>query len=554
MHSGHGDGAAGQSGGTMQASQAPPHRPDASTAADASAAAGSRTILATTWNIAAVNNNPFEYWVTHDDPAYNELMAGVQDFIDNPGMRDVKVSEVLTDDMFEQLLSDLQDHEFQDLDRLRRFWAEEYKERKLVSGFLKDKLIGGKRLASMPDRITNTIHAAGGQIFCRPTPINCYEGEFESKDQWWAQWRNFMFHTSVQVLGKNGSPCAPKLVCHLLEKIPRARYPDITEEEEAHSLGLQTMCLAVFDAILFHILDSVASSAWQPLRKSICDALYRNKEQQILTILTTTYPTAAVVFLQEVAASFVEKFKAREMHDSYFVLIPAQMDGIRDQNSIILASRAEFVEDSARDVTEEILSVVPRIAATLPPKVSAKMEKGDLVAATIQGTDGNRYLLVSFHGDTNGLATRPVVAAVDEIARDKYKDHILVFGLDANTYREHTQHYQGVMNFHEFISERGLGSCWGGHPDPMNATTCNARTYLQPQLNKAVGREDRVARADKNLKDWIIFYSNQTSAADPAKDNTGGRRYTEEMVFPTLDFPSDHAVVSAQLTDRKSVV
>eukprot|EP00961_Rhodomonas_salina_P289953 3918106-Rhodomonas_salina.1 len=26
-----------------------------------------------------------------------------------------------------------------------------------------------------------------------------------------------------------------------------------------------------------------------------------------------------------------------------------QMDGIRDQNSIILASRAEFVEDSARD-------------------------------------------------------------------------------------------------------------------------------------------------------------------------------------------------------------
>jgi hypothetical protein len=24
-----------------------------------------------TWNIAAVNNNPFEYWVTHHDPGYN---------------------------------------------------------------------------------------------------------------------------------------------------------------------------------------------------------------------------------------------------------------------------------------------------------------------------------------------------------------------------------------------------------------------------------------------------------------------------------------------------
>jgi hypothetical protein len=28
-----------------------------------------------TWNVAAVNNNPFEYYITHDDPAYNALMA-----------------------------------------------------------------------------------------------------------------------------------------------------------------------------------------------------------------------------------------------------------------------------------------------------------------------------------------------------------------------------------------------------------------------------------------------------------------------------------------------
>jgi hypothetical protein len=24
-----------------------------------------------TWNIAAINNNPFEYWITHDDADYN---------------------------------------------------------------------------------------------------------------------------------------------------------------------------------------------------------------------------------------------------------------------------------------------------------------------------------------------------------------------------------------------------------------------------------------------------------------------------------------------------
>ena len=31
-----------------------------------------------TWNIAAINNNPFEYWITHDDPAYNNMMDAVQ--------------------------------------------------------------------------------------------------------------------------------------------------------------------------------------------------------------------------------------------------------------------------------------------------------------------------------------------------------------------------------------------------------------------------------------------------------------------------------------------
>eukprot|EP00961_Rhodomonas_salina_P004210 57780-Rhodomonas_salina.1 len=149
------------------------------------------------------------------------------------------------------------------------------------------------------------------------------------------------------------------------------------------------------------------------------------------------------------------------------------------------------------------------------------------------------------------------------------------------------------------FSEQGARILLGGPPGPDERYHLQ-RTHLptapgphQPmrclaydaccKLNKAVGREDRVARADKNLKvrdqaavsvalvarvvvrfarmqrssaaegremgcegghvkgveelrlkgtllwvqDWIIFYSNQTSAADPAKDNTGGRRYTE---------------------------
>ena len=39
-------------------------------------------ITAATWNLAAVNNNPFEYWITHDDPAYVKLMKDVEAGLD----------------------------------------------------------------------------------------------------------------------------------------------------------------------------------------------------------------------------------------------------------------------------------------------------------------------------------------------------------------------------------------------------------------------------------------------------------------------------------------
>jgi hypothetical protein len=38
----------------------------------------------------------------------------------------------------------------------------------------------------------------------------------------------------------------------MLQPIKKAKYPDITAQEEKDSLPLQTMCGAIFDAILVH--------------------------------------------------------------------------------------------------------------------------------------------------------------------------------------------------------------------------------------------------------------------------------------------------------------
>lgn len=54
-------------------------------------------------------------------------------------------------------------------------WESNFAPRKMVSGFMQDKEIGSKRLASMPDRVTNTIFTTdGGQVHSEPrSPLPC---------------------------------------------------------------------------------------------------------------------------------------------------------------------------------------------------------------------------------------------------------------------------------------------------------------------------------------------------------------------------------------------
>ena len=181
---------------------------------------------------------------------------------------------------------------------------------------------------------------------------------------------------------------------------------------------------------------------------------------------------------------------------------------------------------------------------------SVPVAAGDLLLMAAEDVIGRKYLLASFHGDTNGLASLPVLAAVHAFAKTM-PDHALLFGLDANTHTIGTSSKQGVLPFAEAFRADGYSSCWGDSPDPTSATTFNARTYLQPQLQKAAKSDEKVAKGDKNPKDFILFTKSAFELKAAAKDNTGEKRYVEEMVFPTLRFPSDHGIVSATLAIKE---
>lgn len=82
------------------------------------------------------------------------------------------------------------------------------------------------------------------------------------------------------------------------------------------------------------------------------------------------------------------------------------------------------------------------------------------------------------------LATKPVVQALHTYAIRHQPKSKMLFGLDANTYASPEPDQQGVKDFAEFYSTLKLNSCYGQKPNPLNTTTFNARTHLQPQLNK----------------------------------------------------------------------
>lgn len=518
--------------------------------------AGALTCL--TWNVAAVNNNPFEYWVSHDDPAYLRLMNDVQEFIDSPSNdQDVEVRSVFPDALFEELASMMSAEGWGGIEETRKLWRDDFSQRKIMSGFLKDKQLGAKRLASMPDRLTNTVNLFGGGVSCRPTVINNYEPPLPDIATWWEAWKSWMFSLELEVPAKGGGSKKAR-PCSMLETIPRAKYPALTESEEAISVPLQTLCCAIFDAVLVHMLNSVGPDTWHGVKLSLCKALSTNKVALTLSILEH-YSDCDIVFLQECSAAFAETVAATSaLEEAFHVLKPAALDHKRDQNSLILLAKGRFDGAGAEEVTGAI-------EARMKEEGSVTLAKGDLCAyivppAASPVSEAGSWLLCSFHGDTDGLASVPLVTAAAAVraARGGADALRLVIGLDANA------HCAGVpgkkLGAAEFVGAcagLGLADCWGGRCAEAPAeccTTFNARTYLQPQLNKAVSRTAAATdpSTDRHPKDYILFDGAQLeTTCAPLRDNQGTRgKFDPDAPFPTLRFPSDHAALLTHLRPR----
>ena len=100
--------------------------------------AARRKLQLASWNIAAINNNPFEYWITYDENAnYEKIMSDIESFLEEPGDKDVQVSEVFTNEMFSQLDKRMVDVGWESV---RSYYESDFMTRKIVSGFMKVRI------------------------------------------------------------------------------------------------------------------------------------------------------------------------------------------------------------------------------------------------------------------------------------------------------------------------------------------------------------------------------------------------------------------------------
>lgn len=502
---------------------------------------GRKTLSVTTWNIAAINNNPFEYWITYDeDPEYARIMESIENFLEYPGAKDIAVKEIFTPTMFSELEGHMMSAGWPSV---RDYWEDDYSNRRIVSEFMTDDLLGSKRLISMPDRVTNTINVADkDEPVCRPAVINMYDGDLSSVTKWWKQWSSFMFSESLLIKTPEGN--VEQKPYEMLKDIKKSKYPAITEDEEKVSLPLQTLCGAIYDSILVHMMNEVSDpNVWQPLKQTMVESLNKKKTPHTLDMLDQVYGHSDIITLQEVASAFIDEARSGNLGKKYWITAPYDMDATRDQNSVIMLNRKTFPDGPDSEITKDVKEA-------FPAGVDVPVAGGDINAITATTKDGTPYVIGSFHGDTNGLATIPVNTAIMDTINNKpeLRDHKLIFGLDANTY-EHAKEgkQQDVMEWGASFKSLGETSCWGDLPQPSNYTTFNARTYLQTQLNKACKSTEKRERGDINPKDYILFKKGDFDVIKTWKDNTGKREYIEDMAFPTLDFPSDHGILATVL-------
>jgi len=310
---------------------------------------------------------------------------------------------------------------------------------------------------------------------------------------------------------------------------------------------LNIVFLAIFDAILVFMLFDIESKTginWQKIKENLYNILNKDKLVKTAQIIKSHYLDYDILFLQEVRNNLLDDLESNEalkdIAENFDILFPKKVSK-NNQTSIICLNKGTMLKSSP-----EVTEVSDEYFEAYDGKTA--IGNGDLFAICVSD-----YLLISFHGDSGGMASGDMMQTVDAL-QSKFKDKKLIVGIDANTHCDAVSDGKkkySVSAFDGKLRSLGFGTCFGDKP--TKHTVNSARTYLQPQLNKAVKKE-LLLKDDVDFrapKDYIIFLENQfgvkKDSVNVNNKGNGGYDASFEYVIPSESFPSDHAIVSAHL-------
>merc|ERR1712228_72705 len=401
-----------------------------------------------------------------------------------------------------------------------------------IPDFLSNKSIGDNRLISWPDRLLNTIDNKNNSYLYRPTVINYYQQTFKDAADWFSLWCSFMNEHGIKIMEDN---------------VDNKYAKKFGRDDLKVFLFLNVILLAIFDAILVFMLFDIQSKKgidWQLIKNNLYAYFNKNKLQNTVEIINEQYKGYDVLFLQEVRNNLLDVIDTNDVlkvfGNNYHIIFPQKLNK-NNQTSIICLNKNKFEKDEVKEISDEYYE-----------QYDGKTDIGNGELTVIRVAD---YILVSFHGDSGGMATADLIKCVDKIQKEKYKECKLIIGMDANVHYENVSDGKkkySVNAFNDLLHELEVDTCFDGVL-PTQYTVNSARTYLQPQLNKAVKKEDIVKDGVdfRAPKDFILFGTNGIGLVEESTlvDNTGRGEYDSDIdhVMPTQDFPSDHAIVSVQL-------
>jgi hypothetical protein len=505
-----------------------------------------RSMKVVTWNMAGINNNPFEYWSSEEGSRMQKIQQYMEEFVDGQGIGEtLKIETIFPPENLSALLEATRKANTQYIswkidekvftyigtlyDRLQNLTVNQ-----LIKG-PDDKTMAcmnDTRRFSRPDSVTSN----------RPTVVN--QAKF-NPNSWYKDWLTFMFTARSSSPGKTPQPPVLDVQNKKLKALQSAAKSEEKSEDisdEGLWIGTLTdlLMLGIFDATLILGMKKSGVPKWMDCKMGSVEEAKKKKEEKLMQILDG-YEKADVIFLQEVSQSIMKILKEKTRETTFRVQTT-------DQNPESNQMTAVLIKHSL---------VIPYSLNLLPTKKT--LLGTTAVEVKIKGGKGQpdvKYVLASVHSKTEDAYK--TVRALKNLALHNSSQRIII-GIDSNANPENGQYTPGVFNYQ--VTELQLHTGWTNTALKRSYTTYKQRSFIQSQVNKScTSKETRNvnvgAQNDCCVKDFILWGNVGHNHFNPRLEVSCELANTDtpyvwvgNQLLPTESFPSDHVIVTCEVPD-----